>query len=664
MLQATQQWNPHFCLNSKLFNVNQVLMAEPQAKDLLQQGSVEAVIQGEPPPETSGKASFFPSPTVQAPIAVTGFAISYVIDNADGTSYTDLKLDPRLLAKLLTESYYATNNMQSNWRQTGLPPAAVLSISGGTPTSGSFVLSSTGSAARVPVAYDESDTDLQSAMQALWGGTYKVTGGPLSQAPVTIVGIEASQLSIYSSTLNNSAAPSVIVTEDPDYCPVNCDAAYAALANNPQSIFDDPEFIALNPTFTLPAGVQPAPAATLFSILAQSDVIWALTSYINSDPEARAWLNGAPDPWGMVVNPAYKGIQLPVESWPLLDSTASGPDYTETGNPFCYTALGTGTSREPDRPLVDNPQATLANVAYNLQYSIAASLITCNNNPLTPTYEQLGPEQIGSRFLMGVVSLPAAEEYGLDTASLQTYASSEPETTDQSAFAAPRAFVSPTPGSLDTAARLMKPNAAVGSWEMPYSDFPSDLSVKGAYPGTLLMSADVPTTGLPQPDATEYGQYLSFAATAGQIQGAGVGQLPPGYVPLTAADGLGAQVAYTQAAVADIAAQNGKVPPLIPGSATIPPSQQTAPHKTASHQTTPTTVSSTDTAAGSSSGSSNANGSTSSRGSSETSSAGGSARARARPSPRRRCTSNRRLPSGRPSGSTLDSVDWLSRWRC
>ena len=141
------------------------------------------------------------------------------------------------------------------------------------------------------------------------------------------------------------------------------------MAKNPQSIFDDPEFLALNPGFIANKGlVQAAPAATLFSILSQSDVMWALTSYINADPEARAWLNGKPDPWGMVVNPAYKGISLPVESWPLLDTTTNGPDYAESSNPFCVGALGNGKSKAPDRPMIDNPQQTLEYVAYNMHY--------------------------------------------------------------------------------------------------------------------------------------------------------------------------------------------------------------------------------------------------------------------------------------------------------
>ena len=84
MTQATEQWDPAFCLNSKLFNVNLVQLGEPVAKNSLQQGFIEAAIQGEPPPVPPGQKSFFTTPTVQAPLAVSGFAIAYVIDNGNG----------------------------------------------------------------------------------------------------------------------------------------------------------------------------------------------------------------------------------------------------------------------------------------------------------------------------------------------------------------------------------------------------------------------------------------------------------------------------------------------------------------------------------------------------------------------------------------------------
>ena len=78
----------------------------------------------------------------------------------------------------------------------------------------------------------------------------------------------------------------------------------------------------------------------------------------------------------------------------------------------------------------------------------------------------------------------------------------------------------------------------------------------------MVVYAAIPTSGLPAADATDYAALLTFAAGPGQTPGSGVGQLPPGYLPLTAADGLGGLAAYTLAAATDVAAQNGQVPAL------------------------------------------------------------------------------------------------------
>ncbi len=72
LIQATGQWAPHFCLNPKLFKFTHVQTGEPEARNLLATGSAEAAFISDPPPDGYGK------PVVNAPVAVTGFAISYV----------------------------------------------------------------------------------------------------------------------------------------------------------------------------------------------------------------------------------------------------------------------------------------------------------------------------------------------------------------------------------------------------------------------------------------------------------------------------------------------------------------------------------------------------------------------------------------------------------
>ena len=175
---------------------------------------------------------------------------------------------------------------------------------------------------------------------------------------------------------------------------------------------------------------------------------------------------------------------------------------------------------------------------------------------------EFGPETLGDRFMMGVVSLGQAAEYGLNQAALQTYVA--PGAPLKFTDSSNRVFVAPNQGSLQAAATVLQPDASLGSWVMPYGDFPTDSATVNAYPGTMLMSIDVPTVGSAR-DAKDLGEYLSFAATTGQTTGPAIGQLPASYLPMTVANGMADEIAYTEAAAADVAAQNGQVPPLIPG---------------------------------------------------------------------------------------------------
>ena len=446
MAQATQQWAPYFCLNPKLFKIQHVQTAEPEAKNLLSQGSVEAAIQAAPP-ETP-----FTTPTVQAPIGLTAFAVTYEVDDSAGHPYVNLKLTPRLLAKLLTESY--------------------------------------------------------------------------------------------------PAAPAI---RDAD----------PALFKNPLNLGVDPEFQALNPGVPPPA-FYAIPAATIFTISSQSDVIRSLTSYINADPAARSWLNGSPDPWGMVVNPSYKGISLPVDSWPLLDTFNKGAIYDPSSNP-CFAA-----DPVPFLPQVAAPTSTMANVTLNMQFGVANSQVLCvNAGALNQKLAPVGRENPGQRFLIGITSLADANRYLLNTAALQTQvsASAPIKFTDSSG----RTFVAPTDQSLGAAASVLSPNEGEGTWDLPYNAFQANPAAAGAYPGTLLISADIPTSGLPTADAQKYATFLDFAATTGQTPGVGQGQLPPGFLPMTTANHLGDMAAYAELAAAAIKAQNGTVPPLFPSLATKSP---------------------------------------------------------------------------------------------
>ncbi|MDQ2837489.1 MAG: hypothetical protein M3Y42_18475 [Actinomycetota bacterium] len=467
LIQATTQWSAQFCLDQRRAPFRHVQYSDAQARNLLTQslssnsqpeGRVEAIFDSYPP------TGPYPTPVVHAPVAATGFAISYSIDDKAKHTYTQLKLTPRLLAKLLTESY--------------------------------------------PVR-----TDLQ-------------------------------ELYSYDAPYYGKQDP---------------------LRHNPLNITFDPEFIALNPGIESNSSLDTGARGALLSVGSNADVVRALTSYVNADPEARAWLDGAPDPWGMVVNPNYRGISLPVDTMPLLDTYAF---------PDKYGADGTCTANVapvPYLPLVAAPISRLADIAQAVQYAVPGSQTRCalSIDPAGNTFYQWSRAQrqsVGFRFVVGVTSLGDARRYGLATAALQ----SSSTITDHAAkfsTAAGRQFVQPTMSSLRSAAALLTFAGDAAGWPIPY-DTLRTAAGSAAYPGTMLVYLDVAATGLPSADAAAYAALLTYLAGPGQSPGEGSGQLPDGYLPLTAANGLGSLAAYTAKAAGIVAAQGrtaGRSPVSVPG---------------------------------------------------------------------------------------------------
>ncbi len=445
MTQLTEQWAPKFCLSKSLFNFKHIQTGEPEARNLLASGGIDAAFTSDP------QASGYPEPTVEAPTAVSGFAVTFAVDNNAHRPVTTLRLDPRLLAKLMTESY--------------------------------------------PALADIKNGD-------------------------------------------------------------------SALSHNPLNITDDPEFQALNPGVSTSSEV----AATLLDLSSQSDVVEALTSYINADPEARAWLNGKPDPWGMVVNKAYRGIKLPVNSWPLLDTYEPKDIYQAGLNDCLFNAP------VPYLPLVAAPVQRLSQISLAMQFAIANSQTVCSQ-PLqgVSAGEKLvsvGRENPGFRFMLGVTSIADAQRYRLDMASLETQTA--PTAAAKFTSTAGRTFVSPSDASMKAAMALAKPNSSSGTWPISQTKLRTAPAGAHAYPGTMVVYTAVPTKGLPHGLAVDYAKLLQYAATDGQHTGYGNGQLPPGYLPLTQAEGLAQLADYTTRAAAAVKAQNGALPALVgkPGAGT------------------------------------------------------------------------------------------------
>lgn len=461
----TTQWRPRFCLDAQRTPFKHVQVGEPQAANLLKTGNVSAAFVSDAPTGGYGR------PVASVPTALTGFAIGYDIDNLERRRVNNLKLTPRLLAKLLTESYPGINAVSNE---------------------------------------------------------------------------------------------------------------YMALSRNPIDITADPEFIALNPGIRQGFGEQAAAIANLSS---DSDVVMALTRYVLADPEAKDWFYGIPDPWGMVVNPNYNinprrktGFSLPVNNWPIRDAFEP-KKYYATGLNACLFS-----NPVPFLPLIAAPASRLASISLALQFANNVSTTTCKQvqdlGAVGAKLTTSGRQVPGSRFLIGITSLGDAARYDLDASALQTYVS--PDAFRKFTNGAGRTFVHPDVGSLRTAGKLLVGDDASGTWRLPYGKILGDKTASAAYPGTMLVSLAVPTKGLPPAEAAGLSQLVAYAAGPGQTPGLGLGQLPAGYLPITSANGLGAEHVYALAAVGAIAAQKGQV--LMPSG----PSPVVSPAPTTSPASSPT----------------------------------------------------------------------------
>ncbi|MDZ5660875.1 hypothetical protein SFC79_03795 [Nocardioides sp. S-58] len=409
MAQASLQWSPSFCLDKERFKFQHNRMADAAGFALAENGGgAAAFVSG----EHEAKGS---DPIAYAPTAVTGFSIGYVIDlPGNAGEYTGLKLNPRLIAKLMTQSYL---------------------------------------------------------------------GSELGRG-------------------------------------------HPGMAQNPVGINLDPEFQALNPGLDT---VTREAAATLLSLSESSDVIEALTSYVAQDEAAMRWVDGKPDEWGMRVNPSYEKIELPTAEWPLLD------DFVPVTNDECRQQNPT-----PYFTQLAAPVPSMRKIAEAILDAWPNVQTKCERATVTDPWKigRVDRQGVGSRFMLGVVSMGDAQRLGLDEALLATRDD----------------FVAPTAAGIGRALRLAEPST---SGQEPFRMDMADLVKADAYPGTMIVYTAARTANLPQEDADKVAQFIQVATTEGQQEGFGNGELPPGYVPLRKTGVTGPLWKQAQAVATAIGEQAG-----------------------------------------------------------------------------------------------------------
>lgn len=104
LAQAALQWAPAYCLDEDRFKFQLNQMSDEAGWNLMETGGGAAAV------VSSEHDRRGPDPVGYAPTAVTGFGIGYTIDRVDNAgAFTDLRLTPRLIAKLLTQSYLGSD---------------------------------------------------------------------------------------------------------------------------------------------------------------------------------------------------------------------------------------------------------------------------------------------------------------------------------------------------------------------------------------------------------------------------------------------------------------------------------------------------------------------------------------------------------------------------
>jgi hypothetical protein len=413
LARAMTSWISNLCLGKNPLNISYAgTDSEPTARQFFLSGQDDVALTTDPASGTGDHAYTY------APVGITAAAFAYWMDNSTtGNPYTGLKMNARLITKLITTSY--------NYGQYACTPKI------------------------------------------------------------------------------------------PDPPPPGCNPA---VEHNPENMFSDPEFRALNPT--IKATTNDADFSDFPTLLSgENDMTWTVTSWIHANTAATQFLSGLPDNdgdpanSGMRVNLNYQGVTFPEQQFQTQDPFQAWTHSFSPQFPLAKVVLYQSTNWDP---------------------GIAIQPTVIPGEP--PTYPANGVEYPGSRDLEAILDLADAQADDLPAAALENNKGD---------------YVAPTNQAMLDAVSDMTTNPdGITQQDNPAASNP------GAYPWTMVVYAMVPTSGISHTKAAAIARWLDYVAGPGEVQGTTPGQLPAGYVPLTAK-----MKAQTLKAAYDVLHQTGAKPP-------------------------------------------------------------------------------------------------------
>lgn len=354
---------------------------------------------------------------------------------------------------------------------------------------------------------------------------------------------------------------------------------------NPGHLGLDPDFVQFNPEFGVLQITDGRPFSSLQLPAGNSDAAQQVWKWIVADPEAKAWLDGTPDEWGMKVNPVYSTNTT-------INPTGIGfgdptPTSFPKADPYCYQAPSRGVNGSLLPPPLCGTdwlpyKRSLAEAAQAARIASDGAKVVDNPNAVSSAdvWKRDVPQYLGRRGMLALTDTPSSAQYGLQTARLSRAGDGGPR----------RAFVAADTAGLTNGVTAMVAGATPSVLES------SPLAVApGAYPLTTMTYAALTPLALDQKARSDYAAFIDYAVGAGQVSGLELGQLPRGYSPLS--DDLKAQSRAAADVVRTMVAPKIDPPP---DPTTVPPTVTPLPTTTSVSSTTdassPTTVESTSSA--------------------------------------------------------------------
>jgi hypothetical protein len=355
---------------------------------------------------------------------------------------------------------------------------------------------------------------------------------------------------------------------------INQPSPHAWAKANPPELGSDPDFIQFNPEFAMLQSGNARNFGGLSMPVLNSDASRLVWEWILADPEAKAWLDGEPDEWGMKVNPVYATTaEANSNDVPFADPV---PENFPKADPFCYEG-------PPIREIEPPPLCGTDWLPYSQSFREAAQFTRSASdrakivsNPIEVFasenyYKRESPQVPGLRSFLGLTDTPSAEQYGLRTARLSRAGDD----------GADRSFVAADTDGLTKGAQAMTADAEPTVLEPdPAAD------AAGAYPLTMLTYGAIRPLELEADTRSDFARFVEYGAGRGQEPGLEPGDLRPGYAPLTAELKASALAAATT--IRELQAPPEPPPTEAPTSSTFPQSASGSP--TASRRASTTTT--------------------------------------------------------------------------